>query len=235
MTGHAFALNGEGLVALASGALHWPAAGVLVVGDLHLGKSGRMARRGGPLLPPYETEATLARLDAVIEAAAPARVICLGDSFDDAVSGDELAEANRLWLTRLMAGRDWIWIAGNHDPAPMALGGSHRAEWRQGALVFRHIAEPGAVGEVSAHFHPKARVGGRSRACFLIDRARVILPAFGTYTGGLSFDHPDLAALMGPGAIAVLTGSQAVATPLPHQAQRGAPPSLAVGPRLPQR
>ncbi len=235
MTGYAFGFHGERLVALPSGALHWPAAGVLVVGDLHLGKSGRMARRGGPLLPPYETEATLARLDAVIETVAPARVICLGDSFDDAAAGEELAEAHRLWLSRLMAGRDWVWIAGNHDPAPMSLGGRHLAQWRQGPLAFRHIAEAGAAGEVSAHYHPKARIGGRSRACFLIDRDRVILPAVGTYTGGLPCDHPDLAALMGPEAIAVLTGSQAVAIPLPRPSPRVAPPSLAVGPRLPQR
>lgn len=235
MNGYPFAFRGEDLVALPSGALHWPAAGVLVVGDLHLGKSGRMARRGGPLLPPYETEATLSRLDAVIEAATPARVICLGDSFDDAVAGEELAEAHRLWLTRLMAGRDWVWIAGNHDPAPLALGGTHRAEWREGPLVFRHVAESGAAGEVSAHYHPKARVGGRSRSCFVIDADRVILPAFGTYTGGLPCDHPDLAALMGPGATAVLTGSQLVVVPLPRPALRAAPPSLAVGRRFPRR
>lgn len=214
MTGFPFTLHGEGLVALPSGALLWPAAGLLAVGDLHLGKSGRMARRGGPLLPPYETEATLARLDAVIEAFAPMRVICLGDSFDDAAAGEEIAEAHRLWLTRLMAGRDWVWIAGNHDPAPLALGGTHRGQLRLGEIVFRHIAETGAVGEVSAHYHPKARVAGRSRACFLIDADRVILPAFGTYTGGLPCDHPDLLALLGPGAIAVLTGAQAVAVPL---------------------
>lgn len=214
MTGYPFAFRGERLVALASGALSWPAAGMLVVGDLHLGKSGRMARRGGPLLPPYETEATLARLDAVIEATRPARVICLGDSFDDVLAGEELAEAHRLWLTRLMAGRDWIWIAGNHDPAPVTLGGAHLAQWRQGGLVFRHIAEAGAEGEVSSHYHPKARVGGRSRACFVIDPNRVILPAFGTYTGGLPCDHPDLQALMAPGAIAVLTGAQAIPLPL---------------------
>jgi DNA ligase-associated metallophosphoesterase len=235
MTGYAFTLRGEGLIALPAGALHWPSAGVLVVGDLHLGKSGRMARRGGPLLPPYETEATLSRLDAVIEATGPARVICLGDSFDDATAGEELDESHRLWLTRLMAGRDWVWIAGNHDPAPLAIGGAHLASWREGGLVFRHIAEPRAGGEVSAHYHPKARVGGRSRPCFLIDPDRVILPAFGAYTGGLACDHPDLAALMGPGAIAVLTGAQALAVPLHRPAQRAAPPSLTVGPRSPER
>lgn len=214
MNGYGFTLAGRALVALPTGALYWPGAGVLAVGDLHLGKSARMARRGGPLLPPYETEATLTRLDAVIEAARPARVICLGDSFDDAEAGAELAEPHRLWLMRLMAGRDWIWVAGNHDPAPPAVGGTHLDHLRHDGLIFRHIATREAAAEVSAHYHPKARVGGRARACFLIDRSRVILPAFGAYTGGLPCDHPDLARLMGPGAVAVLTGTQAIAVPL---------------------
>jgi metallophosphoesterase superfamily enzyme len=115
-----------------------------------------------------------------------------------------------------MAGRSWTWIAGNHDPAPLALGGTHRAEVRAGPLTFRHIAVPGATGEVSGHFHPKASVAGRSRPCFLIDSAKVILPAFGCYTGGLRASDPALAALLGPRALAILTGPQALAIPMPR-------------------
>src|SRR5690606_23431455 len=93
-------------------------------------------------------------------------------------------------LMRLGAGRRLVWIAGNHDPMPAALPGTHRGEWREGPLVFRHIARPGAPGgEVSGHYHPKARLCLRgqpvARPCFLSDGARLILPAFGTYTGGL--------------------------------------------------
>jgi len=99
------------------------------------------------------------------------------------------------------------------------LPGSHRARFEAGALDFCHIATP-AVAEVSGHYHPKARIGlsggSLSRPCFLIDRARVILPAFGTYTGGLSCTDPALAGLMGSGALAVLTGSRAHALPMPR-------------------
>ena len=216
MNAHPFRLAGAALLALPSGALHWPDAGLLCVADLHLGKSQRLARRGGALLPPYETGATLARLDADLAATAPARVICLGDSFDDLAAEAEIDGAHRLWLLRMMAGRGWVWIAGNHDPGPLSIGGTHRVAWHEGPLTFRHIAEAGAgAGEVSAHYHPKWRLAGRTRPCFVTDGARLILPAYGTYTGGLSADAPGLRPLFGSAACAILTGSRALAVPLP--------------------
>lgn len=219
MNGHSFTLAGARLVALPSGALFWPEAALLAVADLHLGKSERLARRGGTLLPPYETEDTLARLDADIEALAPRTVLCLGDSFDDDAAAEELDERPRLWLTRLMAGRRWVWIAGNHDPGPADLGGTHLAGARIGPLSFRHIAEPGAEGEVSGHYHPKASLSARgarlTRPCFLVDDARAILPAYGTFTGGLSCESPVLAGLMRPGAQAILLGPRPCAIPMP--------------------
>ncbi len=213
MTHHAFFLDGQRMHALPSGGLHLPDRALLVVSDLHFGKSERLARRGGNLLPPYETQATLGRLDADIAATGARAVICLGDSFDDTAAAGELDEPDRLWLVRLMAGRDWTWITGNHDPGPVDLGGSHLSSVRLGAITFRHIASDGTP-EVSGHYHPKARLAGRSAACFLIDAARVILPAYGTYTGGLPCDDPVLTALMQPGAIAVLTGRTARAIPM---------------------
>lgn len=216
MTAHAFTLADAALSALPSGALHWPDRHLLCVSDLHLGKSERLARRGGALLPPYETRETLSRLDAVIEATQPETVICLGDSFDDLTAAHSLPETERLWLLRLMAGRNWVWIEGNHDAGPVEIGGSHRAEFTLGPLTFRHIADATQSGEVSGHFHPKLRLGGQSRPCFLLDSNRLILPAFGAYTGGLRHDDPALAGLMGRGALAILTGSRAVPCPLPR-------------------
>ena len=219
MTGQDFALAGAPLTARASGALWWEAERLLCVADLHFGKSERLARRGGALLPPYETAETLDRLTAEIARLAPAVVVCLGDSFDDFGCASALAEADAARLTALTAGRDWIWIAGNHDPGPLALPGRHLAELKLGALVFRHAAEAGAVpGEVSGHYHPKFRlpVGGRAitRACFLHDARRLILPAFGAFTGGLRADHPALAALFEPPARAILTGAPCLSLPL---------------------
>lgn len=215
ITGYPVALAGARLHAMGSGALHWPDQDLLVVSDLHLGKSERMARRGGSLLPPYETRDTLARLAADLAATAATRVICLGDSFDDAEAA--LDEADRRALTHLMAGRNWTWIAGNHDP--VAAHGAHLAEVQIGPLTFRHIAV-GQGHEVSGHYHPKARLAGVARPCFLADARHMVMPAYGTYTGGLWCHDPVLADLMGAGALAILTGPRPIAIPCPPAARR---------------
>lgn len=216
---YALTFHGETLHCLPSGALFWPTRGLLCVSDLHLGKSERMARRGGPLLPPYETRATLQRLDATLEETGALRVLCLGDSFDDRASLDGLDEADRLWLVRLMAGREWVWIEGNHDAGPMDIAGTHLALWREGPLTFRHSAEAEATGEVSGHYHPKLRLAGQAFRCFLADADRLILPAFGAYTGGLWCHDPALAALLRSDALALacLPGS---VRPLPMPLDR---------------
>jgi len=219
MGAQSLTLAGATLEARASGALWWPGERLLCVADLHLGRSERLARRGGALLPPYEVALTLDRLAAEIAALGPRIVVALGDSFDDSDAGAALAGADLDRLIALGAGREWIWIAGNHDPAPLSVPGRHLQELRHGPLVFRHIAlgapEP---GEVSGHYHPKFRLNARgrsvTRACFLHDARRVILPAFGAYTGGLRSDHPALAALFEPPARAILTGSPCLAVPL---------------------
>ncbi|OIP82753.1 MAG: metallophosphoesterase [Rhodobacterales bacterium CG2_30_65_12] len=216
MNTYRFTLAGTTLAGLPSGALWWQAERLLCVSDLHLGRSERFARNGGSLLPPYETRDTLARLDADIETTQAATVVCLGDSFDDAAAAQGLDAPARDWIVRAMAGRRWVWIEGNHDPGPTMLSGSHLAQLALGPLTFRHIAEPGASGEISGHYHPKARLAGRSRPCLLHDAARVILPAYGTYTGGLRSDSSTLAALMRPEAVAVLTGTQPQAIPMPR-------------------
>lgn len=222
MNSHPFTLVGACLHARASGALWWAEKSLLVVSDLHLGKSERIARRSGAMLPPYETGDTLARLDAEISATQARHVICLGDSFDDRLAADHLPDELALWLTRLMAGRRWVWIEGNHDPGPVALAGTHLAELQIAPLNFRHIARTSASGEVSGHYHPKAQITLRgrsiSRPCFLYDSDRVIMPAFGTYTGGLRCTSPALTNIMRPETLAILTGPVPQAIPMPGRA-----------------
>lgn len=212
-----FELCGTALVARPSGALWDPAERALTVSDLHLCKSDRIARRGGTLLPPYETRETLDRLAEDIAATNPQTVICLGDSFDDLQAAEALDEDCRLLLTALQAGRNWIWIEGNHDPGPVDLGGTHLAETRRGPLTYRHIAQPGAMAEVSGHYHPKLSLpgAGAARACFAFDDRRLILPAYGAYTGGLRVQTPDFRCLFAPAAYAILTGRKALLTRLP--------------------
>ena len=216
MDGCNFDLGGTQLTALPSGALWWADMSALIVSDLHLGRSQRIARLGGGLLPPYEVTDTLLRLDQDIAAARPRLVICLGDTFDDAQAAN-LAPDHALWLTRLMAGRRWVWIEGNHDPGPLYVGGEHRAELPLPPLTFRHIAQSGALAEVSGHYHPKARLAGQSCRCFLFDDARVILPAYGTFTGGLDWGDAAFRGLLKPGAQAILIGRVPRAVPMPGQ------------------
>ncbi|MEM8756122.1 MAG: hypothetical protein AAGF90_24475, partial [Pseudomonadota bacterium] len=132
-------------------------------------------------------------------------------------------------LATLMAGRRWIWIAGNHDPAPPGVGGEALASARIDGIVFRHIADVGEDGpEASGHYHPKAWLRGRGRPAFLVDARRAILPAFGAYTGGLDVADPIFDRLLAPDALALMTGRRIVAAPRVavaeiRRARRGAP------------
>jgi DNA ligase-associated metallophosphoesterase len=189
---------GIDMIADLSGALFWEDERLLVVSDLHLEKGSSFAVRG-VLLPPYDTAATLARLTGAIVRYDPRAVIALGDSFHDRDAHERLSAPDRETLSTLQARRDWIWISGNHDPAlPREIGGSVSDEVAIGPLVFRH--EPtGALGEIAGHLHPKARVTTRGRSverrCFANDGKRAVMPAFGSYTGGLSIRDVAFAAI----------------------------------------
>lgn len=210
---------GETLTALPSGALYWAEQRMLVVSDLHLGKSERIARRGGTLLPPYDTDETLARLGTDVRACAPKSVLCLGDSFDDLAAADALTPAHHDLIGSLQAGRTWLWLEGNHDPGPVELAGTHLETFAKGPLTFRHIAEPDtAPGEISGHYHPKAKVRHTRRPCFIADTKRLILPAYGCYTGGLDWTTPVLRNLFENRAVAYLTGREVLAVPVPRAA-----------------
>lgn len=188
---HASVLHGEAVVCDPSGTLFLPDHSLLVVSDLHLEKGAAFARRG-MMMPPYDTAATLALLSVALDRYRPSAVICLGDSFHDRHGAAFMPAIFRETLVGLMAGRDWLWILGNHDPEPPPLvGGESREEVSVGALHFRH--EPTAAhrpGEVAGHLHPAARIAKNGRsvrgACFATDGERMVMPSFGVTTGGLN-------------------------------------------------
>jgi hypothetical protein len=192
-------LCGETLLPDPSGALLWPAAEAVVVADLHFEKGSSF-----PGLPPYDTAATLAGLGEVLARYRPRRVICLGDSFHDGRAAMRLDQGDRDALAGLVAAHDWLWVAGNHDPAPPPLGGRVVGEVAIGALCLRHEADVAAEsGEISGHYHPKATFRARGRSvrgrCFVGDGRRLILPAFGAYAGGLDVRDPAIARLFPDG------------------------------------
>ena len=212
MTGYRFDFHGLTLQARASGALWWPAGRWLVVADLHFGKSERLARRGGPLLPPSDGLATLDRLAAEIAVLAPDAVVSLGDGFDDLAAAEVLDPLVSAALARLAQGRDWIWLQGNHDPAaPQVLPGRAAAELWLGPVALRH--EAGQGPDISGHFHPVVRLAGERRRAFLLGAQHLLLPAFGAYTGGLAHDHPAVQALV-PRGLAIACGARALPLPI---------------------
>ncbi|HEV7268838.1 MAG TPA: ligase-associated DNA damage response endonuclease PdeM [Falsiroseomonas sp.] len=206
-------LAGERLMLDPGGYVVWPAERLLAVADLHLEKGSAFAARGRGLLPPYDTRETLERLALALRRWKPARLVLLGDSFHDPAGSVRLPQGDAAMLARLLAGMEVVWVLGNHDPvAPAGLPGVAVEEWRLGPLGFRHVARPGAAGELSGHFHPKAtmqtRAGRVTRPCFLADAKRLLLPAFGAYTGGLDIRDPAIAALFPRGGRAFLRGGE---------------------------
>ena len=106
-----------------SGALYWPGENALIVADLHLEKGSACARRG-QLVPPYDTLETLRKLAAVIDRYDAGTVIALGDSLHDVAGAERMTDGDLEILRMLQEGRDWLWVAGNHDPEISArLGG----------------------------------------------------------------------------------------------------------------
>jgi len=197
---HALRIADVTLVADPAGALYWPEEKLLVVADLHLEKGSAFARRG-VLLPPYDTASTLARLARVIERCAPRLVIALGDSFHDGEGASRMSDFDRSALKTMQRRREWVWIAGNHDPDPAAgIGGRFAGALAIGPLSFRHEPSPHrGDGEIAGHLHPLARVARRGRAvsrrCFASDGSRLVMPAFGAYAGGLNVRDRAIATL----------------------------------------
>src|SRR5215203_6840778 len=179
----------ETFFATADGALFWPRESALLAADLHLEKASWFARFG-QFLPPYDSHATLTSLTRAIEETGATRLFCLGDSFHDRFGCDRLPANARELLLGLTRRLDWTWIVGNHDPGfADHCGGRLEEEVEIGGIVLRHEAiRDDPRPEMSGHFHPKLRlqVKGRhvSRRCFVVSPTKVILPAFGSLTGG---------------------------------------------------
>jgi uncharacterized protein len=213
MTAAPIHLAGERLMLDPAGAVFWPAAGLMAVSDLHLEKGSSYARRG-QLLPPWDTHATLDRLILLLRRWQPRLVVALGDSFHDADGAGRLPSGELTRLKAITQAQRFIWVQGNHDPAPpRGVGGEWMETFATTPLVFRHQASTGPTpGEICGHHHPKAAVPARggsvSRPCFVADARRLMMPAFGAYTGGLDVRDPAIARLFPRGGRVFLLGRE---------------------------
>lgn len=203
------------VAALPEGALWIAEAKTLVISDLHLEKGSAFALRG-QMLPPYDTHAALTKLASLIERFSPDIVVSLGDSFHDGGGPARMAERDRALLQSMIARCDWVWVEGNHDAkSAETLGGVVREAVRVGGLALRHEPTPGdAPGEIAGHLHPCAKVVGRGRSvrrrCFATDGARLVMPAFGAFTGGLNVCDEAFAPIFPDGAMALVLGRERV-------------------------
>ena len=200
---------GQDFFATPEGALHWPAEQALLVADLHLEKASWFARLG-QFLPPYDSLATLQALSQEIDRTAVKQLFCLGDSFHDRFGCDRLPPSARDLLGSMTGRLDWVWIVGNHDIGFIDhCGGRIEEECEVGGVILRHEAdEDDPRPEMSGHFHPKLRLSLRgrsvSRRCFVASATKLILPAYGAFTGGLDAGHPEILKKVGSGASALV-------------------------------
>ena len=175
-----------------SGALWVPEERTLLVADLHFEKGSAFASRGVHL-PPYDTGSTLGLLERAVARYGPERVISLGDSFHDDSSRERMSEADVGRVRQLTDLVHFTWITGNHDTAPPKdLGGEVATIVDFAGIELRHEPTSG-LGfhcEIAGHLHPVAAVVRRGRRlrrrCFVSDGTRLVMPAFGAYTGGLN-------------------------------------------------
>ena len=199
---------GKAFRAHMSGALYWPAERALIVSDLHLEKGSHFASHG-QMLPPYDTRETLRKLAGVIDHFTPHTVIALGDSLHDAKAADRIDGDDLQTLRILQDDREWIWVTGNHDPEIAAVLGGHVVPGLTvEGMKLRHEPRLGAVThEIAGHLHPAARLvmNGTAlrRPCFVGNGLRLILPAFGAYTGGLNILNTAFEPLLGSDGMAV--------------------------------
>ncbi len=196
-----FSFAGEEFVLAGERTLYWPRERALLVADLHLEKASFFARHG-QMLPPYDSRETLERVAGAVGHTGARRVFCLGDNFHDTAGPDRLESHAAGMLDALSRATDWVWIAGNHDQGRVPWG-TAVDELELAGIVLRHHARQGEQrAELSGHFHPRLRVRARgrmiARPCWVSSERKLILPAFGTLTGGMDASDPAIISAMQP-------------------------------------
>ena len=174
-------------------ALYWPSRSTLILSDLHLGKAEHFQAAGIPVPSAIHHE-DLARLGSLVETLKAERVFVLGDFVhSNRESHDDLAEA----FQRIRGGARWILALGNHDWH----GRERLSVWRfdeivreieKDGIVFCHDESKLAGPRICGHIHPAVLLGqGRDRVrlpCFVFGKDRLLLPAFGAFTGGYNIE-----------------------------------------------
>lgn len=209
--GHEFILH-------PSGALFWPDEKILVVSDLHLEKASHFAKKGF-FLPPYDSRDTLSQLIKTCTDTQCSRIILLGDIFHDEHGYARMEDKDRAAFNFLLSFSP-VWIKGNHDKDFVPEGFCGAKSYMHHGVVFRHETANENEFEISGHFHPKVEITRAvSRPCFIEDGKKMILPSFGSYTGGLSVSSaPIMDLFLGPPRIYAAGQNKVYLVSMPHAA-----------------
>jgi uncharacterized protein len=177
---------GEELVLLAERAVLWPKHRILMLADVHFGKSATFRASGIPV-PEGECQADLDRITKLVKAHEVSHLIIIGDFYHSGIPlTDSLESMLRSFRDNLQA--QITLVRGNHD--------SHRhrllpMEERIRLAPFEIVHDPAhrtADGcAIAGHLHPLCRIGRGSKSrlpCFVITESLLVLPAFGSFTSG---------------------------------------------------
>ncbi len=177
---------------LPEGAVFLTSSATLVVADVHLGKSAAFRAKGLPV-PEGDSARDFERLLALAAKHAAQRLIVAGDLFH-APSGVTAALESAFAEFTAALGIPLVLVTGNHDAKlrklPQGLHGFARFDLGEDLSIVHDPAH--AVGgrlHVSGHWHPvvKIRDGARTSLrlpCFLYRNGTLVLPSFGSFTGG---------------------------------------------------
>ena len=175
-------------------AVYWGERRWLIVADAHFGKAATFRALGVPV-PHGTTAENLARLSGLINRLQPSAIVFLGDLFHarQAHAPQTLAALDA-WCERY-ASIDLVLVEGNHDRHAGATPASLRIRtesdpWRVKDFAFCHYPRfIDAAFAFAGHLHPAVRLSGRADdsvrlPCFWLRDGLMVLPAFGSFTGG---------------------------------------------------
>ena len=171
------------------GALLWEQEKILIVSDLHFEK-GSSFLKFGTYLPPFDTQETLEKLTTTLNAHKVETIIFLGDVYHDTGALSRMNVKTRDIWQNILNNHHIVWVEGNHDPNTAPKGIECLKEHNHQDIIFRHIAQNNAQDfEISGHYHPAVTFTYKGqklrKPCFIKSKNKMILPAYGTYTGGL--------------------------------------------------
>jgi len=180
------------------GGIFWPSQKIYIISDLHFEK-GSSYSPFGSFLPPYDTSETLEKLAYSCEKIRPETILFLGDVYHDKMSESRMNKQDWDAWNKILTDYQIIWVEGNHDPNSAPENIDNHIEYKREKIHFRHVAENDTFAEISGHYHPVVEINHKQqkirRPCFIVSENKIILPSYGTFTGGLNVEDDAFAEL----------------------------------------